>query len=510
MKRVLHGLSILMLAISLSSRLGNAQAAVTGPESAPIREGLKLWLDASDAATLELQGDQVRVWRDKSGAGNHAQAGGKPVLLRAGFGGRNAVRFGGQDVFKVKPIASKTGPVTAFIVSRRLAEQAGGTGWQRLVSIRAGEIADNKPPNLCLTTGEKSVAYPPTVKVISKDGIAAGELAFGGGAGANAGNKFHGEIAEVLVYDRGFLSDGAVLEVMNYLAAKWQAEIDRKDSGWNRAGPLGELPKRITDAWPLVDQRNQGGWVKFEEFSDEFNSGVLDTNKWMSPHRWKGREPALFMRSNVTVSNDCMTLAMRREEVPEMKKNPKFHTYTSAYVCTRKMTRYGYFEIRAKPMNSAGSSSFWFSGGTKLWRIEIDVFEIGGKALGREHAYNMNAHVFRENGTNDHWSTGGVWEAPWRWADDYHVFGLEWSPTRLAYHVDGVPVRVMPNTHWHHPQYLIFDSETMPDWFGLPKDEDLPSFFHVDYVRAWKRAGWEGAFTEEEAELKKWEPLKGP
>ena len=35
--------------------------------------------------------------------------------------------------------------------------------------------------------------------------------------------------------------------------------------------------------------------------------------------------------------------------------------------------------------------------------------------------------------------------------------------------------------------YLTFDSETMPEWFGMPKDEDLPSTFSIEYVRAWKR-----------------------
>ncbi len=34
---------------------------------------------------------------------------------------------------------------------------------------------------------------------------------------------------------------------------------------------------------------------------------------------------------------------------------------------------------------------------------------------------------------------------------------------------------------------LIFDSETMPGWFGMPEDADLPSTFSVDYVRAWKK-----------------------
>ena len=28
---------------------------------------------------------------------------------------------------------------------------------------------------------------------------------------------------------------------------------------WNRAGPLGETPKRTTEAFPLSDQANKGG-----------------------------------------------------------------------------------------------------------------------------------------------------------------------------------------------------------------------------------------------------------
>ena len=39
---------------------------------------------------------------------------------------------------------------------------------------------------------------------------------------------------------------------------------------WNRTGPLGETPKHVTDACPLSDQDNKGGWVKFEPMTDEF------------------------------------------------------------------------------------------------------------------------------------------------------------------------------------------------------------------------------------------------
>ena len=141
-------------------------------------------------------------------------------------------------------------------------------------------------------------------------------------------------------------------------------------------------------------------------------------------------------------------------------------------------------------MNSGGSSSFWFQQDeTPGWQTEIDVFEIGGKAKGFEKKYNMTVHVFRTPTEKKHWQEGGVWVAPWRLADDYHVYGLDWSKEEITYYVDGVPVRRVENTHWHQPLYLIFDSETMPKWFGMPDDADLPSTFSVEYVRAWKKEG---------------------
>jgi len=50
-----------------------------------------------------------------------------------------------------------------------------------------------------------------------------------------------------------------------------------------------------------------------------------------------------------------------------------------------------------------------------------------------------------------------------------------------------VLVRWVENTHWHQELTLNFDSETMPEWFGLPNDGDLPSTYSIEYVRAWKR-----------------------
>jgi hypothetical protein len=266
------------------------------------------------------------------------------------------------------------------------------------------------------------------------------------------------------------------------------AEQSNKPQSWVRTGELGIKPERITDAFPLSDQANTGKWEKYEVMSDEFEGNKLNPNKWYPRNPgWLGRQPAYFYTGNVTVSDGKLHLAMRKNEVPEMPKDKGYHTYTSAAVKSKTTVKYGYFEVKCRPMKSAGSSSFWFYDSTpEIW-TEIDVFEIGGGAPGFEKKYNMNVHVFRTPTEKKHWSLGEVWNAPKDLADDYHIYALEWDKDKIRWYFDGLLVWWVENTHWHQPLTLNFDSETMPKWFGLPKDSDLPSTYSIEYVRAWKK-----------------------
>ena len=229
-----------------------------------------------------------------------------------------------------------------------------------------------------------------------------------------------------------------------------------------------------------------GIWKPLPAFTDEFEGTALDPAKWHpSNPGWQGRQPAWFSPANVTVSDGKLHLTMRKEDLPNLPKD--YHTWTSAAVQSKSTVLYGYFEIRAKPMRSHGSSAFWFYDNTPAIWTEIDVFEMGAASPGHERVVHMNAHVFHTPTEKEHWAKGSDWTAPFNLADDYHVYALNWSEEKLEYLVDGAVVRSMANTHWHQPLTLNFDSETMPDWFGLPKDDELPATFSIEYVRAWQR-----------------------
>ena len=460
--------------------------------TAPPQDHLCLWLDASrkDSVATGNKGAVAR-WKNLAAEASdavQAESDLRPVLVPDTLNGHSVVRFDGNSYLEVPEIRENTGDVTAFVVSQRSEEQASDRKWQRLISCWVSSVKNDRTlPCFQLPAGESGSgdAYETTVDKVAIGGVRIGPLTIGANRQHKSG-KFRGDIAEVLVYEKGFGSPETMHAVQDYLTEKWGASLSREDMGWTRVGPLGDTPKRVTDALPLSGQHAKGKWEVYEPLTDEFEDGQLDSDKWLPTHmRWKGRQPAFFWDENVEVNDGKLHLTMRKEEAPEMPKG--YHDYTSACVHAKDTVKYGYFEVKAKPMNSAGSSSFWFRNSSPDWVTEIDVYEIGARSPGFERKLNMNLHVVRTPTEEKHWSCGGKWIAPWHLGDDYHVYALQWSEDRIKYYVDGVVVRSVPNTHWHQPLYMIFDSETMPDWFGMPEDEDLPSTYKIEYVRSWKR-----------------------
>ena len=118
----------------------------------------------------------------------------------------------------------------------------------------------------------------------------------------------------------------------------------------------------------LSDQQNKGDWVKFEPMSDEFEGDRLDLNKWtLGGEVWQGRQPAKFSDRNVTVSDGKLNLTMRKEKLTAEDAKHGFHDYTSASLYSKARSSYGYYEVLAKPMDSAGSSAFWFQRETRYF-----------------------------------------------------------------------------------------------------------------------------------------------
>lgn len=484
-------LLIVLLSVSL---VGNAAQT---PSPVPTN-GLVLWLDAADATTMTLDAqNRLQRWSDKSAKANDATVDGAasaPERITNTLNGHSIVRFSGVSGFLGNTLRKANGPVTVLIVSRRLPEHAPVDPWQRLFSSRP-QTADNDNvlPNFAISL-QQSDAYAPTISVLELQDVPIGPYAVGRNVVGNAEN-FKGDIAEILVYDRQFASLAQQQAAYQYLANKWSVTVPRQADTWTRVGPLGKLPKPGDAGLPLSDQANAGNWIFDSKLSDDFNGDVLDSVRWhvnnAQGNESLGRKPALFRPANAFLADGNLNIVFRKETLPQKYVKLGFKDYTSAMVRTVDRSFYGYYEARAKPMNSAGSSAFWLAWtGMADNATEIDIFEIGGKTKDGAHdrKYNMNAHLWATPQSTEHIANGSVWISPWRLAEDFHVYGFDWQPDTLRWYVDGVLVRETKNTHFFFPMQIIFDSEAMWNWFGVVDDADLPSTFRVDYVKVWQRS----------------------
>lgn len=251
---------------------------------------------------------------------------------------------------------------------------------------------------------------------------------------------------------------------------------------------------------PASDPSNTGGWVLKEDMSDEFEGERIDTAKWYVEgtdgkyKRWIGRAPSQFSAENVRVENGKLYITTKwdpdfdysTKTKPEYKS--PYEKYTTAAVLSRKSFLYGYMEIKCKAADASVTSSFWTTGK----HSELDIFEFVGdsKRADKDKRYPFATHD---------WSTkdgeANVWkdsvELDWRVADDFHVYGCQWSEDGLKFYADGKLVKAATRAElgkaWvlTKPLMLWVDSETFY-WEGFPDEEDLPVNFEIEYIRVWQ------------------------
>jgi beta-glucanase (GH16 family) len=319
------------------------------------------------------------------------------------------------------------------------------------------------------------------------------------GAHLNGSARLEADVGEILIYT-GPLAPRDYEAAVDYLRAKWGVDLERGPEGWTAFTVPQPPMTRTRDDLPLQDQANSGNWQRLETLSDEFNGAALDETKWWDHYPgWHGRPPARFLPENVRLDGGHLILTLRKDDtlpVESVYPNQEipYGGYSSASVSAKSAITYGAFEVRARPARATPTSSWWFIGHSVdekggPYSNEIDIYELPSGCVGHEHRYGMNLHVTREPGSDKPWANWGNVEAPFKLADDFHVYGLEWSPEWIRYYIDGHCIRTTRNLAWHTPLQMLFDMEIMT-WLPKPDDREFPADYHVDYVRAWTRADW--------------------
>lgn len=279
--------------------------------------------------------------------------------------------------------------------------------------------------------------------------------------------------------------------------------------------------------FPLYDPTNSDNWHLNPIASDEFNGSQLDTSKWHIQgtndfyfSNFIGRAPSQFSTDNVRVENGHLKIETRWD--PDFDFSTQtgqggfdYENITTAAIISKRQVGHGYMEIRAKAADTSVASSFWMLGNN----AELDVYEF----VGRPSLPNLE-HIESDLWSSIHdWSpgAGGVstWtdhlQLPFKAADDFHVYGIEWNEDYLNFHADGQLVRTVSRAQigeaaWaiRNPMRMWIDSEVF-HWRGLPAEADLPKDYEVDYVRVWhnsptpnpSRAVFEDDFSEATVDL---------
>jgi beta-glucanase (GH16 family) len=83
-----------------------------------------------------------------------------------------------------------------------------------------------------------------------------------------------------------------------------------------------------------------------------------------------------------------------------------------------------------------------------------------------------------------------------RFADNYHIFAIEWEPNTIRWYVDGklyetrTPADLPAGTKWvyNHPFFIILNLATGGAWPGnIDATTTFPQTMLVDYVRVYRR-----------------------
>jgi beta-glucanase (GH16 family) len=241
-------------------------------------------------------------------------------------------------------------------------------------------------------------------------------------------------------------------------------------------------------------------------WSDEFNGpdgSAVDRSKWVleqGGEAWGNEELEYYTdrAANVFLRNGNLVIRGLAEKYTGPDGVTRNYTSGRLKTLGKFSQTYGRFEARIKvPFGQGMWPAFWMLGDDiekAGWPAcgEIDIMENIGKEPSIVHG-SIHGPGY----------TGGVGiEAPYtlpggqRFADDFHLFAVEWDPVSVAFYVDETMyvkrtrANLRPDWRWvfDKPFFLILNLAIGGDWPGNPDSSThFPQEMLVDYVRVYER-----------------------
>lgn len=258
---------------------------------------------------------------------------------------------------------------------------------------------------------------------------------------------------------------------------------------------LAAQPAPAAEPWKLV-------------WSDEFDGAKLDFTKWAveeNGHGGGNGELQYYVDrpQNVRVENGQLVLEARREpfNLAGVRKD-----FTSGRIRTKHRADWTYCRVEVRAKLPAGRG-IW----PAVWMLpreekyggwaasgEIDIIELVGHEPNKLHA---TLH-FGGGWPKNQQATKSTTLERGTFADDFHVFAIEWEREEFRWFLDGK--EYARQRQWRseagefpapfdQPFYLIMNLAVGGQWPGPPdKQTTFPQRLLVDYVRVYQRAGAAG------------------
>ena len=215
-------------------------------------------------------------------------------------------------------------------------------------------------------------------------------------------------------------------------------------------------------------------------WEDHFNGDKLDPNKW----EVRGIGP----RAVGFVSAEAVRVEDGFLKLSAFVKDDKIQI-SAVGTQNHFMTRYGYFECRARLQKSAGVwAAFWIQS-TKIaqgedpatYGAEIDIMEFF-KKLGTDI---VSHNVHWAYGPNQQ-TTHGMQSYLKGVSEGFHTFALEWTPEKYSFFIDGYKFYEVTQGISQIEEYMILSME-LPSKMEELKHAVFPDVFIVDYVKVYKK-----------------------
>jgi beta-glucanase (GH16 family) len=275
---------------------------------------------------------------------------------------------------------------------------------------------------------------------------------------------------------------------------------------------LGTIPGLLlaacTSASPPADTPNGGEpqpWTL--SWQDEFDGPAgapLDTARWVAETGgggWGNQEREFYTAGeNAALDGAGHLVITARQEPPNSTRTCWYGAcrYTSARILTRSRFEptYGRFEASIRiPRGQGLWPAFWLLGadiGTAGWPGcgEIDVMENIGREPQLVHGTMHGPGYSGGNGI------GAQYTSSTPFADDFHVFAVEWESGAVRWYVDGklyhqaTPSSLPSGARWvfDHPFFMLLNVAVGGSWPGDPDGSTtFPQQMLVDYVRVYRR-----------------------